>query len=123
MKILARILKIISIAVCLVFIGLIICPNSPGLGDVDPNQLLRAAKAAQNNSKNAIFQLPKDTSSFIISIQRKDTIAGRNAWALRLMPHAKRLPWSQYWIDDKTKAVVAFREWDGHNNLVRSGKL
>lgn len=123
MKITAQTLKIAALAAGLLVIGLIVCPNPPGLGKVNPDQLFREAKAAQKSSKATIVQLPKDTSGFTLLIEGKDTMAGHNAWALRLKPHAKRLPWSQYWIDEKTKAVVAFREWDGHDNMVRSGKL
>lgn len=123
MKITTQILKIAAIAAGLLLIGLIVCPNLPGLGKVNPNQLLLEAKATQKRAKGVICQLPKDTSGFTPLVEGKDTIAGHEAWTLRLKPKAKRLPWSQYWIDEKTKAVVAFRKWDGHNNMVRSGKL
>ena len=122
MKKATKILKIVIVAAGLLVIGLIVCPHQSDLGKVNPDQLLREAKAAQKNSKAAIFRLPQDTSGFILSIEGKDTIAGREALVLRLKPEEKCLPWSQYWIDEKTKAVVAFRRWDGRNNLVRSGK-
>lgn len=50
-------------------------------------------------------------------IEGEDTIAGRRTWVLRLKPHTKHRPWKQLWVDCKTGAVMAMRDWDSRNRI------
>ncbi len=52
-------------------------------------------------------------------IEGEDSIAHREAWVLRLKPREKHRPWKQIWVDRKTSAVLASRDWS-HRNTVKA---
>ncbi|MCE5313467.1 MAG: MucB/RseB C-terminal domain-containing protein [Armatimonadota bacterium] len=55
-------------------------------------------------------------------VEGRDHIAGRDTWVLRLKPKAKHRPWKQLWVDKKTSAVLASRDWTARNKIKRSMK-
>lgn len=55
-------------------------------------------------------------------IEGEDTIAGRETWVLRMKPKVKNRPWKQIWVDKKTYATLASRDWTGRNAIKASLK-
>jgi negative regulator of sigma E activity len=49
----------------------------------------------------------------------EDTIAGRKAWVLALRPRIKKRPFRQLWVDKKSFAILAVRDWSSANRLKR----
>ena len=109
------------IAVCLLLVGVVICPRPPAASEVGPNALLAAARAASDRPGLLTVDLP-DTRTITPLVEGRDVIAGRPAWVLRLKPHIKRAPWVQIWVDRRSHAILAFRKWDGNDRLLSSAR-
>jgi hypothetical protein len=114
-----RLFRASLIAICLLLVGVVICPRPPAASEVDPNALLAAMRAASNRPGLLTVDLP-DTRTITPLVEGKDVIAGRPAWVLRLKPHIKRTPWVQIWVDRRSHVILAFRKWDGNDRLLSS---
>jgi len=96
-----------------------IYPQS-SINEVDPSDLLN--KVLEHNSliveRERITALLK--KNYTPQIEGQDTISGRPAYMLRLKPDVKHRPWKQLWVDEKTYAILAIRDWTAQNRIKRS---
>jgi negative regulator of sigma E activity len=140
-------LRIAFVTASVLALGLMICPRSPR---VDADRLLRNVLLAQHNlnyeatQKHVSMFYGKEIHStidishesgsasedrrlerlilrnYVPLIEGRDRIAGRDTWVLRLKPRVKHRPWKQLWVDKKTCAIMASRDWSAANSLKRS---
>jgi len=55
-------------------------------------------------------------------VEGEDKIAGRKVWTLFLKPKYRSEPWREMWVDEKTYAVLAWRDWGAQKTMNLSMK-
>jgi hypothetical protein len=111
----------VSLAVIAVVLiaGVVFVPRSPG--DVDPARVLAQALRVNQPSVPAIVgEIRKAQRERCTPVlEGSDRVAGRDAWAIRLKPPARKYPWIEAWVDKRTGQVLAWKEWGrGHGRVM-----
>ena len=57
--------------------------------------------------------------NFSALVEGEDTVAGRQAWVVRLKPRMRGSAWKQLWVDKQHCAVLASRDWSGRDQVKR----
>jgi hypothetical protein len=105
-------------AAALLVAGIVLCPHPPA--NVDPGRVLaQALRANQSSASAPIDDIRRELREHCAPIlEGSDTVSGRAAWAIRLKPPHRKYPWLEVWIDKRTSAVVAWKEWGRLNGRV-----
>ncbi|MCX6027661.1 MAG: hypothetical protein NTY23_15680, partial [Chloroflexi bacterium] len=105
-------------AAALLVAGIVLCPRPPA--NVDPGRVLaEALRANQPIASAPIDDIRRELREHCTPIlEGSDAIAGHDAWAIRLKPPHRKYPWLEVWIDKRTSAVIAWKEWGRRNGRV-----
>lgn len=107
------------VAVIALIVGAVLYPRPPS--DVSPRMVLAQALKANTESASApINHVRQDLREGCTPVlEGSDVVSGRDVWAVRLkiaLPkhptkNPKRYPWLEVWVNKKTSAIVAWKEW------------
>jgi hypothetical protein len=117
-------------------LGLLFAPRMPSARRVNPDQLLSIVlngyrpmvRHIRRDGRVVAEFSAKPSSRLVLKnytplVEGEETIAGRDAWLLRLKPKVKYRPWRQLWIDKKSYSILAIRDWSHRNEIRRSVRL
>lgn len=117
-------------------LGLLFAPQPPSARRVNPDQLLSIVlngyrpmvRDIRRDGRIAAEYSPESRNRLILQnytplVEGEETVAGRDAWLLRLKPKVKYRPWRQLWIDKKSYSILAVRDWSHRNEIRRSARL
>lgn len=142
--------KWIALIAIVLAAGIFLCPRTPSRSRVDPQRLLEdllapgrayactvtrtycswlLGKRITRTATEDLVSAPTQPDiarlvrrNYTPLVEGEDDVAGRPAWVLRLKPQIKNRPWKQLWVDKRSHAILASRDWTCANRIKRSMK-